>query len=50
VAGAAWTRYAAAKDRALVRTVGTVTLVVTGTASYDELATLAAALQPQPKS
>lgn len=50
VAGAAWTQYAAAKDRALVRTVGTVTLVVTGTASYDELATLAAALQPQPKS
>ena len=50
VAGASWTQYADVKGRALVRTLGTVTLVVTGTASYDELATLAGSLQPQPKS
>ncbi len=47
VAGAAWTQYTDGKDRALVRTAGPVTLIVTGTASYDELATLAGALQPQ---
>ena len=49
VAGVSWTEYAGAKDRALVRTVGTVSLVVTGTASYDELAALAGSLQAQPK-
>jgi len=39
----------AGQDRSLVRQADGVTLVVTGTATYDELAVLAASLQPQPK-
>ena len=50
VAGAAWVRYYRSdkKQSSLVRRLPGVTLVVTGTASYDELAALAAALRPQP--
>lgn len=47
VAGATWVRYYRAdkKQNSLVRRLPGVTLVVTGTAAYDELATLAAALR-----
>ncbi len=51
VAGAQWDR-AFRKDkhqRSLVRRLPGVTLVVTGTASYDELAILAGSLRQQPK-
>jgi hypothetical protein len=50
VAGAAWDRYFRPdkKQYSLARRLPGVTLVVTGTASYDELATLAAALHPRP--
>lgn len=50
VAGAAWERYYRPdkKQYSLARRLPGVTLVVTGTASYDELAALAAALRPQP--
>jgi hypothetical protein len=52
VAGATWERYYRPdkKQYSLARRLPGVTLVVTGTAPYDELATLAAALRPQPKS
>ncbi|MEV0399836.1 DUF4245 domain-containing protein [Actinoallomurus sp. NPDC050550] len=52
VAGATWDR-TFRKDkhqRSLVRRLPGVTLVVTGTASYEELAMLAGSLKPQPKS
>jgi hypothetical protein len=50
VAGATWQRYYRADKRqySLARRFPGVTIVVTGTASYDELAVLAAALRPQP--
>ncbi|MCO6006637.1 DUF4245 domain-containing protein [Actinoallomurus purpureus] len=51
VSGAAWDK-TFRKDknqRSLVRRLPGVTLVVTGTASYEELATLAGSLRPQPK-
>ncbi|MCO5992696.1 DUF4245 domain-containing protein [Actinoallomurus rhizosphaericola] len=51
VAGATWDK-TFRKDknqRSLVRRLPGVTLVVTGTASYEELATLAGSLRPQPK-
>lgn len=49
VSGAPWQRYYREdkKQRSLVRRLPGVTLVVTGTASYDELAVLAGALRPQ---
>jgi hypothetical protein len=51
VGGTGWTMYDhAGQDRSLVRQADGVTLVVTGTASYEELAVLAGALKPQPKS
>jgi Protein of unknown function (DUF4245) len=52
VAGQNWQRYYRKdKDqRSLVRTLPGLTLVVTGTASYEELAVLAAALKPQPRN
>lgn len=48
VAGATWDRYYRSdkKQYSLARRLPGVTLVVTGTASYDELARLAAALRP----
>jgi hypothetical protein len=51
VAGATWERYYRSdkKQYSLARRLRGVTLVVTGTASYDELAALAAALRPQPR-
>jgi uncharacterized protein DUF4245 len=51
VAGATWERYYRPdkKQYSLARRLPGVTLVVTGTASYDELAALAAALHPQPR-
>ncbi|MEV5747665.1 DUF4245 domain-containing protein [Actinoallomurus sp. NPDC052308] len=52
VAGAAWDK-TLRKDknqRSLVRRLPGVTLVVTGTASYEELAALAGSLRPQPKA
>lgn len=51
VAGAPWQRHYRPdkKQRSLVRSLPGVTLVVTGTASYDELAVLVGALRPQPK-
>ncbi|GAA2776040.1 DUF4245 domain-containing protein [Kitasatospora sp. CM 4170] len=45
VAGKAWERLQGAKDRALTSQSGTATTVVTGTASYEELAELAQALK-----
>jgi hypothetical protein len=50
VAGATWERYYRPdkKQYSLARRLPGVTLVVTGTASYDELAMLAASLRPQP--
>ncbi|GAA0356505.1 DUF4245 domain-containing protein [Actinoallomurus spadix] len=52
VAGVTWDRtFRKDKDqRSLVRRLPGVTLVVTGTASYEELAVLAGSLTPQPKS
>lgn len=52
VAGATWVRYYRSDKRqnSLVRRLPGVTLVVTGTAAYDELATLAAALRPRPNA
>jgi hypothetical protein len=50
VAGRAWQRYAGGRavQNSLVRTDGAVTTIVTGTASFDELAVLAASLTPTP--
>jgi hypothetical protein len=50
VAGATWAQYYREdkRQRSLVRRLPGVTLVVTGTASFDQLAVLAAALRPQP--
>jgi hypothetical protein len=52
VAGTTWNEYHRTDKRqnSLVRQLPTVTLVVTGTASYDELAVLAASLMPQPRT
>jgi hypothetical protein len=52
VAGASWDQYFREdkKQRSLVRRLPGVTLVVTGTATYDELAVLAGSLRPQPKA
>ncbi|MBC6457534.1 DUF4245 domain-containing protein [Actinomadura sp. HBU206391] len=52
IAGASWDQYFREdkKQRSLVRRLPDVTLVVTGTASYDELAVLAGSLRPQPKA
>jgi uncharacterized protein DUF4245 len=49
VAGATWAEYHREdkRQRSLVRLLPGVTLVVTGTASFDELAVLAASLRPQ---
>lgn len=51
VAGAPWEEYFRVdkKQYSLVRRLPGVTLVVSGTASYDELAVLAGSLQQQPK-
>ncbi|MBO2463803.1 DUF4245 domain-containing protein [Actinomadura sp. LCR2-06] len=52
VGGAAWTKYHRNDKKAntLARTLPDgVSLVVTGTASYEELAVLAGSLKPQPK-
>jgi hypothetical protein len=51
IAGATWDRTFRSdkKQRSLVRRLPGVTLVVTGTASYEELAVLAGSLRPQPK-
>ncbi len=51
VAGATWDRAFRPdkKQRSLVRRLPGVTLVLTGTASYDELAVLAGSLRAQPK-
>jgi hypothetical protein len=51
VAGQTWRRHYRRdkKQHSLVRRLPGVTLVVTGTASYDELAVLAGSLRPQPK-
>lgn len=51
VAGATWDRRFRPdkKQRSLVRRLPGLTLVVTGTASYDELAVLTGSLRPQPK-
>jgi hypothetical protein len=51
VAGATWekTFRKDKKQRSLVRRLNGLTLVVTGTASYDELAVLASSLKPRPK-
>ncbi|MDI2128879.1 DUF4245 domain-containing protein [Yinghuangia seranimata] len=48
VAGEQWQSYNGEKYRSLVRTKDGVTTVVTGTASYEDLATLAAALRTAP--
>jgi hypothetical protein len=52
VAGATWDRAFRPdkKQRSLVRRLPGVTVVVTGTASYDELAVLAGSLRPQPRT
>jgi hypothetical protein len=52
VAGATWARTFRPdkKQRSLVRRLPGLTLVVTGTASYEELAVLAGSLRPQPKA
>jgi hypothetical protein len=52
IAGATWNEYYRKdkKQNSLVRELPTVTFVVTGTASYDELAVLATSLKPQPKA
>lgn len=51
IAGATWERAFRPdkKQRSLVRRLPGLTLVVTGTASYEELAVLAGSLRPQPK-
>jgi hypothetical protein len=51
LAGATWNRTFRPdkKQRSLVRHLPGVTIVVTGTASYDELAVLAGSLRPQPR-
>jgi hypothetical protein len=51
VAGATWARTFRPdkKQRSLVRRLPGMTLVLTGTASYEELAVLAGSLKPQPK-
>lgn len=51
IAGATWNREFRSdkKQRSLVRKLPGMTLIVTGTASYDELAVLAGSLRPQPK-
>ncbi|MBX6768847.1 MAG: DUF4245 family protein, partial [Actinomadura rubrobrunea] len=52
VNGVTWTKYHRKDKKAnsLARTLPNgVSLVVTGTASYEELAVLAASLKPQPK-
>jgi hypothetical protein len=51
IAGATWNRTFRPdkKQRSLVRRLPGLTLIVTGTASYDELAVLAGALRTQPK-
>jgi hypothetical protein len=51
VAGATWERYFRddKKQYSLARRLPGVTFVVTGTASYDDLAILAASLRPQPR-
>lgn len=51
IAGASWSEYFRKdkKQYSLVRELPGVTLVVSGTASYDELAVLAGSLKPQPK-
>jgi Protein of unknown function (DUF4245) len=51
IAGATWDRTFRPdkKQRSLVRRLPGLTLIVTGTASYEELAVLAGALKPQPK-
>jgi Protein of unknown function (DUF4245) len=51
IAGATWSEYFRKdkKQSSLVRELPGVTLVVSGTASYDELAVLAGSLRPQPK-
>lgn len=51
IAGASWSEYFRKdkKQSSLVRELPGVTLVVSGTASYDELAVLAGSLKPQPK-
>ena len=48
VAGQSWQRYTGGRavQNSLVRTDGAVTTIVTGTASFDELAVLAASLPP----
>jgi uncharacterized protein DUF4245 len=50
VAGATWEQYFREdkRQRSLVHRLPGVTVVVTGTASFDELAVLAASLRPQP--
>jgi hypothetical protein len=52
IAGATWNEYHRKDKRqnSLVHELPAVTLVVTGTASYEELAVLAASLKPQPKA
>jgi hypothetical protein len=45
VAGTGWTRYDGGRYRALVHRQGSVTTMVTGTAPYDQLERLAAALR-----
>ena len=51
IVGATWARTFRPdkKQRSLVRRLPGLTLVVTGTASYEELAVLAGSLRPQPK-
>jgi hypothetical protein len=51
IAGATWDRTFRPdkKQRSLVRRLPGLTLIVTGTASYDELAVLAGALKAQPR-
>lgn len=48
VAGRTWTSYDGPKYRSLVRTGDGVTTMVTGTATFEDLARLAAALQTAP--
>jgi hypothetical protein len=50
VAGQTWQRYSGGRNvqNSLVLTSGKVTTIVTGTASFDELAVLAASLRPAP--
>lgn len=52
IAGATWDRRFRPdkKQRSLVRELPGVTIVLTGTASYEELAVLAGSLKPQPKT